>query len=459
MDYTSLRIAAYVRVSTEEQAIHGLSVEAQTAALEHWAERHSTHLAALYTDAGISGRKKITKRPALSQLLTDVKKGQFDLIVFTKLDRWFRNVGEYYKVQEILEDYSVNWLTVQEDYDTTTASGRLKINIMLSVAQDEADRTSERIKAVFDHKRERGETVGGTPPKGYRFENKRLVKDPEWQAAMELFFQTYFERWSIIEARTAVQTQTGKVLPYQTARLLLRNEIYCGTLYGIPDSCPAYITKAQFDAIQEIKKKSTHKTKTNRVYLFTGLLACSECKGRMQVVCSHKKRSYGTYTQVSYHCTRHEYNGLACSNKTCMTERKVEQYLLDHVELELQVRMEEFRLKSLQSQDASAAIAECDRLRRKLIRLKTLYLDELITLDEFRETKADIDRKLAEANAIIQEKERIPDLSAVSSLLSEGWKELYNGLSPLEKQQFWRKVIKNAVINKDRSIRIYFLGE
>lgn len=459
MDYTTLRIAAYVRVSTEEQALHGLSVEAQTAALKQWANQHHTHLTAIYTDAGISGRKKVTKRPALSQLLMDVQKNQFDLIVFTKLDRWFRNVGEYYKVQEVLEDHSVNWLTVQEDYDTTTASGRLKINIMLSVAQDEADRTSERIKAVFDHKRERGETVGGTPPKGYRFENKRLAKDPEWQSAMELFFETYFERWSISEARTAVQTQTGKVIPYQTARLLLRNEIYCGILYGVPDSCPAYITKAQFDAIQEIRKKSTHQTKTNRVYLFTGLLVCGECRGRFQVVCSHQKRKYGTYIQVSYHCTRHGYNGLTCSNKTCMTERKVERRLLNHAELELRVRVKDLRLKSLPCRDTSAAMAERDRLHRKLTRLKTLYLDELITLDEFRETKADIDRKLAEAEATIQAKAHNSDLSAVNALLSKGWEALYLDLSSLEKQQFWRKVLKNVTIDPARSIHISFLGE
>ena len=81
-----------------------------------------------------------------------MRAGKIDIVVFTKLDRWFRNIAEYYKVQEVLETHNVNWKTIHEDYDTSTASGRLKINIMLSVAQDEADRTSERIKAVFDSK-------------------------------------------------------------------------------------------------------------------------------------------------------------------------------------------------------------------------------------------------------------------------------------------------------------------
>ena len=149
------RVFAYVRVSTEEQAIHGLSIEAQTAALEIWAKENGHRIVSVYTDAGISARKPASKRPALQELLADAQDGKGDLIIFTKLDRWFRNIAEYYKVQEVLEKYHVDWRTIHEDYDTTTASGRLKINIMLSVAQDEADRTSERIKAVNEMKRQK----------------------------------------------------------------------------------------------------------------------------------------------------------------------------------------------------------------------------------------------------------------------------------------------------------------
>jgi len=147
-------VLAYVRVSTEEQAIHGLSIEAQTSALESWVKENGHRMVHIYTDAGISARKPASKRPALQQLLADAQSGKGDLVIFTKLDRWFRNIAEYYKVQEILEKFHVDWKTVHEDYDTSTASGRLKINIMLSVAQDEADRTSERIKAVFEAKRQ-----------------------------------------------------------------------------------------------------------------------------------------------------------------------------------------------------------------------------------------------------------------------------------------------------------------
>jgi len=115
------RVALYIRVSTEKQKLHGLSVEAQTAALDAWAKSVGVAVAGHYVDAGISARKKADKRPALQRLLQDVREGRIDLIVFTKLDRWFRNVGEYYKVQEILDDHKVAWRAIHEDYETATA--------------------------------------------------------------------------------------------------------------------------------------------------------------------------------------------------------------------------------------------------------------------------------------------------------------------------------------------------
>ena len=116
------RVFLYVRVSTEEQAIHGLSIEAQSASLKEWAKRGGYRIVDTYIDAGISARKPASKRPELQRLLEDIRAGKGDLVVFTKLDRWFRNISEYYKVQEVLEKHRVDWKTIQEDYDTTTAA-------------------------------------------------------------------------------------------------------------------------------------------------------------------------------------------------------------------------------------------------------------------------------------------------------------------------------------------------
>ena len=141
---TALRVALYIRVSGKEQAIKGLSLEAQREDLEAYAREHGWIIAGVYTDAAKTARKRLGKRTNFLRMLEDVKLGKIDLILFTRLDRWFRSVRDYYKVMDVLEAHGCGWLTTQEQYDTTTAGGRLYINLRLSIAQNEADLWARR---------------------------------------------------------------------------------------------------------------------------------------------------------------------------------------------------------------------------------------------------------------------------------------------------------------------------
>ena len=181
-----VRVALYGRVSTEEQALKGFSIDAQVDALKEYCEKNSMKIVDIYLDEGISGAKPPLKRPALKRLLEDVESGKIDMILFTKLDRWFRSVKEYFKVQDVLDNNKVEWKAIQENYDTTTANGQMAITIFLAVAQNERDKTAERIKVVLDHKRKNKEACfgGRATPFGYKKEAdqdgiQRLVKDPE----------------------------------------------------------------------------------------------------------------------------------------------------------------------------------------------------------------------------------------------------------------------------------------
>ena len=102
---TDKRIAVgYIRVSTDEQAREGLSLDAQRARIEEYASQNNMTLLKFYVDDGVSGKIPIKKRKALSELLTDITKREFDTILFIRLDRWFRNVGAYYEAQKILDE-------------------------------------------------------------------------------------------------------------------------------------------------------------------------------------------------------------------------------------------------------------------------------------------------------------------------------------------------------------------
>ena len=130
------RVALYPRVSTEEQVLHGYSLDTQETELVKYANEKGYKIVGIYRDEGFSARKPVLKRKVMQELLKDVEAGKIDMIIFTKLDRWFRSVGEYHKVQAVLDKNRVVWRTILEDYQTETADGRLKVNIMLSVAEN-----------------------------------------------------------------------------------------------------------------------------------------------------------------------------------------------------------------------------------------------------------------------------------------------------------------------------------
>lgn len=437
------RIAAYVRVSTEEQKRHGLSIEAQRAALTEWADRNHVKILDFYDDAGISARKPYKKRPALLHLLDDCKAGKIDVILFIKLDRWFRSLSDYYRVQDILDQYGVSWQAIQEDYETTTASGRLKVNIMLSVAQDEADRTSERIKFVFEGKRERREPLTGNTPTGYKIEGKSLVKDPKTEAAVTAFFQKFLASGSISEAQALVQNAYGLRLEYQLASKMLNSPAYYGLYYGVEDMCPPYITKEAFEKIQAMRGRVVRKVKENRVYLFSGLIVCGECGFRLG------GRTNTRSSVPFYNCPGH-YIKKSCGNKVNLSERKIEVYIMETIDRKLsQYKIDFENMKDRQGERSRQP--EISSIKNKLSRLKDLYLNSLISLEEYKVDQKEMTARLEYLTE--QEKPvKKPDFGKIDALLTQGWKEAYKELERTEQRDFWRILIKEISLFPDRSI-------
>lgn len=433
----------YIRVSTEEQALHGLSIESQTQTLTEWAKREGYHIAGTYIDAGISARKPASKRPELQRLLHDVRAGKGDLIAFTKLDRWFRNISEYYKVQEILEKYSVNWKTIQEDYDTSNAAGRLKINIMLSVAQDEADRTGERIKAVFEMKRQKLEPLTGNTPTGYIIEGKKLVKDPRTEQAVNAFFQKYLSCGSVSVAQKAA-LDNGMRIEYQLASKMLSSPAYYGYYYNIDGMTPPYITRDEFDKIQSMRCRPVRKTLKNRVYLFSGIAVCGECG-------FHLGGKTNTRNLVPiYNCPGHYIKRSGCENKTNISERKIESFILESLDRKLKETKMDYVLNSTKKQ-GTCYKSEIASLRLKLKKLKDLYLNDLISLDEYREDKKTIEARLSELEMMEQPVKEV-DFAAIERIVRPGWQETYNALLKEDKREFWLMLIKEIRIYPDRHI-------
>lgn len=438
------QVFLYIRVSTEEQAIHGLSIAAQSAALEQWAQDYGHNVVGTYIDAGISARKPAKKRPELQRLLADVQAGKGELIVFTKLDRWFRNISEYYKVQEVLERHHVDWRTIHEDYDTSTASGRLKINIMLSVAQDEADRTSERIKAVMEVKRNKLEPLTGSCPPGYKIDGKRFIKDPAKETAIAAFFQKYLACGSLVRTFEYVRENFGLALGYQSAHKMLKNPCYYGHYFGVDGMTPPYITKEEFDKIQSMRRRIVRKTENNRVYIFSGLITCGECGQRMGGRVNTNQESY------YYNCTSHYMSASACANNSNLGERRIERFLVESI----RDKMEQLGIEVehiYADRKTRNYRGEILALRAKLVKLKDLYLNDLITLDGYRADQATYQSKI-ESLAAEEAAQEKPDFKASDRLLAGSWETVYYGMKQEQKQEFWRILIGEIRIYKDKHI-------
>ena len=430
--------AIYIRVSTQEQAIHGLSIEAQRANLEDWARKNHKKVVGVYADEGISARKKASKRPALQRLLRDVEAGKVDLIVFTKLDRWFRNIAEYYKVQEILEAYNVNWKTILEDYDTSTASGRLKVNIMLSVAQDEADRTSERIKVVFDSKRAKNEVPAGSLPKGYRREGKAVVLDEKTAPIVRAAFDMYFDTGSPFRV---IRSFPELHLTYRGFCYMLDSPSYAGTLSGV--TIPAIITPEEHEKALSMRQTPARKTKENRIYLFSGLMNCPECGGRMGGRYYPNKGGDRLY----YVCGR-SYQLGRCTNTKNYNEAMIERYLLEHIDSKLEMLLE------FQKKPPVSHKPQRDALRKKLARLSELWVDDLISKEDYKRQYDSLTAELA----AVPEDERIIDIAAIQSRFSGDWKAMYGELSTDGKRTFWRQCLSAIHLSLDaRAVRDFDL--
>ena len=445
-----LRVALYIRVSTEEQAMHGISLIAQEDSLVRYAQDRGYKIVGIYRDEGNSARKPVSKRPVMLQLLEDVKSGKIDRILFTKFDRWSRNVREYHNVQEILEAHNVTWQATLEDYDTLSANGRLRVNIMLSVNESEADRDSERIKFVFEGKRQRKEwcfTGGpGQWPYGYMPQEidgvKRCVKDPDKEPIVQDFWDYVVKYNSIRKAGMYVCEKYGITRNYRTWMVTARNELYTGTFRGVEDYCPAYVNRADWERIilgHEIIKKTQN---PDRVYLFTGLIRCPVCGNTM-------KATFKTYPNDR----SKEYNGYRCNNgklRTCsfnhqLSERKIEKYLLDNIQslLEDHITTAEVAVKEKRQQPKAQ---DAVNLAEKLRRLNTIYMAGNISDDDYmtesRRLKAAIEKAKAQ-----DEQKAPPNLEALRAFLQSDFLAIYDSLSKEDRRRIWRSIIQEILID------------
>lgn len=440
-----MRAALYARVSTDQQADDGQSIQAQVQALHDHAKKRNYTVVGVYIDDGVSG-SLFSERDELQRLLADVKDDKIDIICFVKLDRWFRSVRHYVNTQAILDEHGVVWETLWERYETVSPQGRLMVTQMLAFAEFETSNTALRINKTFDFKKTNHEVLSGKIPYGFKIQDKHLVIDPEKADIVRQAFHIYIATGGISE--TLRQTE-GLGLPktQRAMKLLLQNRKYIGECYGIENYHDAIIDRDTFDLVQNMLSRNVRMNK-KRKYIFSGLCTCADC-GRRLIGTTDKIKSKNERYKV-YRCMGHYRAIQDCINSKSLNEKKLEKYLVEN--------LKELAFADISVKDKRKATNYEKKIastEKKISRLKELYLNELITLDDYKHDltayKADIDGFKAEAR-----KYRGTDKKALYDLVGRNLADWYWTLSEDERRVIWRSVIDQIYFDNDRNIKVVF---
>lgn len=250
------RCAIYTRKSTDEgldQEYNSLEAQRDSAPAFISSQRHEGWIATDdgYDDGGFSGGN--TNRPALKRLLQDVEDGRIDVVVVYKIDRLSRSLSDFAQMVDLFDARGVTFVSVTQQFNTTTSMGRLTLNILLSFAQFEREVTGERIRDKISASKAKGMWMGGTPPLGYDVRDRKLVVNEPEAALVRDIFARYAETGSAAQLVRELQIEghttkvwvaqngrrhDGKVIDQQCLFTMLRNRLYLGEITHKGQSFP-----------------------------------------------------------------------------------------------------------------------------------------------------------------------------------------------------------------------------
>jgi DNA invertase Pin-like site-specific DNA recombinase len=293
-----LRCAVYTRKSTDDGLEQDFnSLDAQREACEAFIRSQGglgwKLLPARYDDGGVSGGTM--DRPALQRLLEDIEQHQVDVVVVYKIDRLTRSLMDFSKIVEVFDKHQVSFVSVTQQFNTTTSMGRLTLNVLLSFAQFEREVTAERIRDKIAASKQKGMWMGGPVPLGYELGDRKLVVNQEEADRVRRLFELYLKLRSVNRLREEAQRlqihpkyrkfRNGKIsAPSSFTRghlyRLLSNPLYIGEVEHkgrtFPGQHEPIIDREIWDKVQAtiLKNQQERSSPTNRPdqHLLTGLV-------------------------------------------------------------------------------------------------------------------------------------------------------------------------------------------
>ncbi|MGG1878832.1 recombinase family protein [Paenibacillus cisolokensis] len=471
-----MRVAIYIRVSTDIQAEEGFSIEGQRSRLISFAESQDWVIHDFYIDDGYSA--KDLKRPGMQRMLGDMENNLFDVVLVYKLDRLTRSVGDLHALLKVFDLHSVKFKSATEIFETTTAMGRFFITLVGAMAEWERGTISERVRFGVEQMVAEGRRPGGVLPYGYTQDGQLIPEEAALiREVRDLYMSGKGYKTVAMTMNRSGKLRRGREWTDATVAYTLENPFYAGII-RIASKTPAgtYINSKRDERVKCIYGKGTHepiftqeeyeelkkfmKQKSHggfskiREYWFSGVLRCGRCGAAMFGRMTTKRTTTKGIVRSQYYICSNRHHSKTCDLpifRQVHVEHLVFQYI-NQIREDMELINKEAK-KMLASEGKKKS--EIDNVKRELAKIaerrekwQYMFVEGLIGKQEIRKRMAEEDIKEQEVRQrIAQEKKALSGIPRINELvgLVEGWPYF----DDQEKKNLILTIFEKIIVNTD----------
>ncbi|MFS0837226.1 recombinase family protein [Paenibacillus sp. 1P03SA] len=474
-----MRVVLYIRVSTDDQARDGFSIEAQKRKLISYCDSQDWTVTDVYIDEGFSA--KDLNRPEMKRMLEDLEDNKFDMVLVYKLDRLTRSTADCDKLLKLFESHKVMFQSSTESFETRTATGRLFIRLISDLAQWERENIAERVRFGMEQMVTEGRRPGGRYPYGY---TKEGVLIPEEAAVIRRIRDMYMKDNLSLKkiAVTLVQegvTRRGYDWTKSSVSLTLENIYYAGIIrFGSKMANGKYVNRKKELRTEILDSVGSHepvwtldefnehleilRARSNSGYSrlgdywFTGLLKCGKCgSGMFGRLTNERIRKDGSRARVVYYMCRRKWANKSCT-MPIIRQKHVEHLLFEFIEsIIIDPNITEEKMKKVKSErknkekEIQKHKRNIEETQERMKKWQYMFVNDLISADDLRER---LNEERVKESELKSELEKInvnnQETDYIISQLKE-MKELWPLFDDKEKAEISKIIFKEITLYTD----------